>query len=100
MCKLMKGDILMYRTQMKGLYDLSHNENLNLDDYACEQINDNGMLNPGLNNWFQRNHRFLNDIVAEFRKGCVVFEPNLKNYANRVRDIHQISGICKHLLRY
>lgn len=81
MCKLMKGDILMYQTQMKGdLYDLSHNENLNLDDYVCEQIN----------------HRFLNDIVAEFRKGCVVFEPNLKNYANRVRDIHQIS-ISKHL---
>lgn len=103
MCKLMKGDILMYQTQMKGdLYDLSHNENLNLDDYAWEQINDNGigMLNPGLNNWSQRNHRFLNDIVTDFRKGYVVFEPNLKNCANIVRDIHQIGDICKHLLRY
>lgn len=92
MCKLMKGDILMYQTQMKGdLYVLSHNENLNLDDYACEQINDNGMLNPGLNNWFQRNHRFLNDIVTDFRKGCTVFKPGLKGYVNISRDIYLIS---------
>lgn len=92
MCKLMKGDILMYRTQMRGdLYDLSHNRNLNLNDYLFLQTD--GIINPGLYNCNCdcRDHGFLNDIVAEFRKGCIVFEPGLKDYANRSRDIYQTS---------